>query len=151
MIQMSFMLCRNDIPMAKLHKKHWWLTAFKPGLFSRPSQLSAFITLTFPNQEMANAYADGLLATGVKVQDAYLHFNTVGFLFAEVPQTSGFLRRLRIRIAQLSNRFWCAVYRFLTRPFTLTLDKILYLYFRLPFIFRKVLRIRTPKKSKHKK
>ena len=151
MIQMSFMLCRNDIPMAKLHKKHWWLTAFKPGLFSRPSQLSALITLTFPNQEMANAYADGLLATAVKVQDAYLHFNTVGFLFAEVPQTSGFLRRLRIRIAQLSNRFWCAVYRFLTRPFTLTLDKILYLYFRLPFIFRKVLRIRTPKKSKHKK
>lgn len=151
MIQMSFILCRNDIPIAKLHKKHWWLTAFKPGLFSNSSQLSALITLTFPTQEMANTYADGLLATGVKLQDAYLHFNTVSFLFAEVPQTSSFLHRLRMGFGQLSNHFWCAVYQFLTRPFALTSDKILYLYFRLPFLFRKVLRIRSPKKSHNKK
>lgn len=151
MIGLSFMLCKDEIPIAKLHKKHWWLTAFHPGLFSHPSQLSALVTLTFPNPEMANAYADGLLATNIKIQEAYLHFNIVGFLFADSPPVSGYLRRFRIRLAQLNNRFWCFAYQYLTRPFTLTSDKILYLYFRLPFIFRKVLRIRSPKKVKHPK
>ena len=50
--------------------------------------------------------------------------------------------RLQRRWAQFSNRFWCRIYLRLTKPFCMSVDKVLYLYFYLPFAFRRLLRIR---------
>lgn len=142
MINMSFLFCKEDIPLAKLREKHWWLTAFSLGKFSKPSQLSTEVILTFPTPEMAKACAEGLQATVHLLPEIYLHRNTLAFLFTQAPKPHGFLRRVRIFIAQSINRFWCAIYNLLTRPFTLSLDKTLYLYYQIPFIFRKLFRIR---------
>ncbi len=146
MIKMSFTLCKEDIPIANLHKKHWWLTAFSLGKFSKPSQLSAMLTLTFPTLEMAKAYADGLSSANEALRDINLHRNIVSFLFVGSQQPLGFFRKLHIVLAQLNNRFWSGMYNRITHPFALSLDKTLFLYYQLPFIFRKLFRIRRYKK-----
>ena len=148
MVKMSFTLYKENETLARLNRVHWWLSAFHVGCFSRPKELSMHITVTFPNPEMAKLFADGLRAAGISPLNVYRHRNSVSFPFEHTASHPGFLRRMRIRLAQFTNRLGCRIYQFVTRPFSLSLDKILYLYFHLPFVFRKVLRIRKIKKSK---
>lgn len=142
MLKMSLTLFKNNETIAALCEKHWWLTAFSMGNFSNPRDLSLQACITFPSKEMAIAFANGLTRAGYCQEDIRLCCNTVTFTFSDSVQTHGILKKLRIRIVQWINHFWCRVYLFVTRPFHLSIDRILYLYYYLPFAFRKMLRIK---------
>lgn len=144
--KLSLALTRNGINIAQLTGRHWWLTAFRTGCFSHPKQLTVHAAVTFASSEMATAFLEGLLDTGYVADSICRHCNTISFSFRESPKEAGFLRRLRIKIAQWQNRFWCKTYLFITNPFCLAMDRVLYLYYYLPFAFRKTLRIRKQKK-----
>lgn len=150
MPRLSFTLCKDRQMIAELCSRHWWLTAFRPGCFSRPESLSMRVGITLQTPAMAAAFAEGLQKAGYSGEEIKVCCNTVTFLFGPTPcgchRCPGLWRRLRCRIAQWFNRFWCRVYRFVTRPFCLSADRILYLYYYLPFAFRKTLRIRRYKK-----
>jgi len=55
------------------------------------------------------------------------------------------------RWAQFKNRLFCKLYMWVTRPFRCTLDKILYLYYFLPFAFRHMLCMKKHRKQKFRK
>lgn len=148
MLKLSFTLFRENTSIAHLYAKHWWLTAFDMGYFSNPSELSLRVSITFPSAEMADAFAGGLIKAGYSCSGISICHCTVTFTFTASSRENSVFRRLRIRIAQKSNHFWCKVYFFVTRPFCLSIDRILYLYYYLPFAFRKMLRIRKYKKYK---
>lgn len=148
MISMSFTLYRNHIDIARISGKHWWSTAFCMGCFSQSTALSLWASLTFPTTEMAIAFVEGLLNTGYSQQEISRHCNNVTFSFTDTSTNKGYLHRLRIYLTQSCNRFWCKMYLSITKPFSLSLDKLLYLYFYLPFAFRRILRIRRYKKYK---
>lgn len=148
MVKMSFTLFKENEPIAHLNRLHWWLTAFRMGCFSQPDDLCMNVSVTFPNGEMARAFAEGLVSAGIHPHDVCRHCATVSFAFVDTESHPGLLRRIRIRLAQASNRFWCRAYLFVTRPFTRSLDKILYLYYYIPFVFRRILRIRKYKRRK---
>ena len=145
MIKMSFSLFRKGEAIAQLAAKHWWLTAFQLGTFSHPADLKLQAWVTFPSSEMAAAFARGLIRAGYSPTEICTRCHTVCFCFDRSEPARGRLRRLRIRIAQRKNRFWCKIYLFMTRPFCLAIDRVLYLYFYLPFAFRRVLRIKRYK------
>ena len=44
--------------------RHWWLTGFRMGVYTKPSRLRLATTLIFPEQEMALAFWEGLRKTG---------------------------------------------------------------------------------------
>lgn len=146
MLDLSFNLFKNGMSIANVCGRHWWLTAFSMGRFSRPVELYMRSSITFPDALMAKAFIRGLINTGYCRDDIYLFCNTVTFSFSEGNFCCGcrcrFLRCIQIRIAQWINRFWCRIYLFITRPFCLSLDRILYLYYYLPISFRKMFRIR---------
>lgn len=146
MPKISFTLCRKEQMIAKLCAKHWWLTAFKTGLFSSPADLSLRASVTFPSSGMARAFAAGLVNAGYEWKDICVCCQTVSFTFDSGTPACGIFRKLRILLAQWCNRFWRRVYCFVTRPFCLSTDRILYLYYYLPAIFRKTLRIRKYKR-----
>lgn len=148
MPNLSLTLFRGNTITARLCRTHWWLTAFHMGCFSDPSDLSLCTSLTLHSPEMATAFAEGLQKAGHNCTDISVCCSTVTFTFSGSAQAGGILHRLRIRTAQYANRFWCKVYLFVTRPFCLSIDRILYLYYYLPFAFRKMLRIRKYKKYK---
>lgn len=149
MLKLSLKLYKGNDDIAHLYGKHWWLTAFKMGCFSNPSELSVYARIAFHSSEMARAFADGLVRAGYDYRNICFCRNTVSFTFECSPQSDGFFRRLRIRLVQCINRFWCRIYLFITRPFCLSIDRILYLYYFLPFAFRKMLRLKRYKRKNH--
>ncbi len=149
MIKMSFSLFRKDGKISYLAGRHWWLTVFHVGCFSQPYNLSMRASVTFPDREMADAFIRGLVQAGCSYNDFCRQYNTVTFSFVtSQKKKKGLLRNLRIRFAIWSNRFWCKAYLFITRPFRLSVDRILYLHYYLPFAFRRTMRIRRFKKRK---
>lgn len=148
MQRISIKLYRKGHRIAQLSERHWWLTAFSLGRFSKPSELSVDIRIIFENQEMAKAFAEGLVKAGSDNDEIYLSGATVDVHFITGDSKRGILQRILISLAQLSNRFWCNVYLHVTRPFQASIDRVLYLYFYLPFAFRRMFR---PKKYHKKK
>lgn len=146
MLKLSLCLLKNGHAIAYLRAKHWWLTGFDMGCFSDPSELSLRASVTFPSTEMTAAFARGLRNAGYDWERICVHCNTVTFTFSEAAPGCVCLSGPRIRIAQWANRFWCRVYLFATRPFCRSIDRLLYLYYFLPFAFRKMLRIRKYKR-----
>ena len=151
MLKMHFDLYRNGEEMARLCKVHWWLTAFSMGCFPKPSDLTMKVSITFHNEDMADAFAYGLIRAGYNPKNICVCLSTVSFTFADSSPVCGIFKRLRRKIAQCMNRLFCKIYLFVTRPFCLSIDRILYLYYYLPFAFRKMLRIRKYKKIKGKR
>ena len=151
MQNLSFTLLRKNENIAHLKAVHWWLTAFDMGCFSEPSDLTLCAALNFQSSKMAAAFAEGLLRAGVSQKDIYICHTTVSFRFSEEIYTIGYVSKLRVRIAQTTNRLLCKLYLYVTRPFDLSVDRLLYLYYYLPFAFRRVLRIRKYKKRRKKK
>lgn len=143
MLGLSFNLFRRGMGIADVGARHWWLTAFSVGRFSNPADLNMRASISFPHCEMAEAFAKGLAEAGYCQEDICICHHTVSFSFTKsLERAGGCLHRLRVRFVQGINRFWCKVYLFVTRPFCLSLDKILYLYYYLPFAFRKTLCVR---------
>lgn len=147
MLPMAFTLQRIEDNIACLAGKHWWLTAFRPGCFSQPSDLRMHASITFPTAEMTNAFVKELLHSQPSVYDIRRHFNRITFSFVDGIPANGFLPKLSRKISQWNNRFWCKVFLSVTKPFTLSMDRVLYLYYYLPFAFRKTLRIHKYKKK----
>lgn len=138
MFKLSLTLSTGSRVIARLSARHWWLTAFLMGTFCIPSELALYAALSFPTAEMADAFYQGILNAGYAPGEVERRRSTVAFGFHPSARIHG----VQVRVAQWSNHFWCNVYVSITKPFSLSIDKILYLYEFLPFAFRKMLRIR---------
>lgn len=151
MIHLSLSLLKDDKIIGRLNGKYWWLTAFSMGCFSNPCELTLYAALIFPNHAMTEAFIEGLLHTGFSPSDFKVCGNTVTLVFAYSPAIKGFFRRIRTKVGQWQNRFFCKLYLFITRPFDSSIDRLLYLYYYLPFAFRRMLRIRRYRKYRTRK
>lgn len=151
MLQLSFTLVKDSQVIAKLCCRHWWLAAFRMGCFSMPAGLIMHASVTFPDDGMAEAFAEGLHEAGYAYGEIHLCCRTAAFVFSASAPICGIFKRIRIRAAQWCNRLWCRIYLFVTRPFCLSVDRILYLYYYLPFAFRRMFRIRKYKKHRRKR
>ncbi len=132
MPQLSVKLFRRGENIAGLCERHWWLTAFKPGCFSNPSELSMRICISFYSPDMARAFAGGLIAAGYEQCDINLCRSNVCFTFDGQTRHGNIFKRLRIRLVQCINHFGCRIYLLITKPFRPSMDRILYLYYFLP-------------------
>lgn len=153
MLDFSIHLFRNEKSLVRLSSRHWWLTAFCMGEFTKPKKLCMEISITFPDCEMMNAFICALTDRGYSPCDLCICDLKVSFTFRKSSQ--GFLtcfQKLSRAFAQWKNKWFCRIYLHVTKPFTLSLDRLLYLYFYLPFAFRRMIQIRRYKKQKkHKK
>jgi len=147
MLKLSLKLYKDNDDIAHLYGRHWWLTAFKMGCFSNPAGLSLCARISFHSSDMARAFADGLVRAGYDCENICICRNTVSFIFSDSVRPGSFLKRLRIRLVQCINHLWCRIYLFITRPFCLSIDRILYLYYFLPFAFRRMLRLKRYKRK----
>lgn len=146
----SMELFYKENPVAKISGSQWWLTVFSVGQFSDPKDLSLEISIRFPDFEMRNAFIDALYADKYDMDSLRLclYYTDVLLSFSSsCGKTSAcekkhFLQKWFCRYIQWKNKIFCRLYCFVTRPFHCTYDKLLYLYFYLPFAARRLLRIR---------
>lgn len=150
MLDCSFRLCRNGDECVCSCGRHWWLTAFLVGSFSKPACLTMESCITFPGREMLAAFVDGLKRAGCSEDCMSVRGLTVCFVFHRDHQKYNCITRFWRRFSQWKNKCFCKLYLWVTRPFSCTEDRVLYLYFYLPVAFRKLLRLRRFHKRCHR-
>ena len=141
MLSCSLHLSEADGTYVQLSEKHWWLTAFLPGVFSRPGDLRLKAAIYFPNEEMLSAFHDGLCTAGYPAENITIQNFCLSFIFHRpLPVHYGLFTRFHRHLSQCLNQMYCRLFLWVTRPFICTEDRVLYLYFYLPFCFRKLMR-----------
>lgn len=149
MLPVSFKLLKDGKPLACVSKKTWWLTAFLMGMFSRPSQLELCVSIRFPDHDMRCSFLKALYQTEISDNLVKVCGNTVSITYCGAEERHyGFFGRLSRKWSQFTNRIFCRVYLHITRYFTCTTDRLLYLYYLLPFAFRRMLKPRRYCKCK---
>lgn len=119
---------------------HWWFTAFRMGMFCEPKDLTLRVSVTFCDPAAARAFGNGLLEAGCAKNRFRVKNRRVTVLFDWTQSHAG-LEKCYRRLVQRMNCIYCRMYIFVTRPFTRTSDRMLFLYEQLPWCFRHMLRL----------
>lgn len=143
LLPISLELYKNGKKQFHLMQKHWWLSGFCVGEYSEPEELTMRVSITFPEEEMLECFYEGLKNAGYQSCEICAGCKTIFFTLntphGHQPRRTVFGKS---RWQQGKNLMFCKLYQLVTRPFSCTLDKILYLYFLLPGFCRRMLRIR---------
>ena len=135
--------CCQPVPLFWINRRHWWLTGFRMGQYCEPEELAMRAALTFPNLQMQQKFIQALESSGYKECDLRIHGLTVSLLFSEPHAVQPRSRHSLITwMARRKNQLFCLLYQRVTRPFSCTYDKLLYLYYFLPPVFRHMLKFK---------
>ncbi len=124
---------------------HWWLTIFKMGVFSRPKQLFVNTSIRFKSYPMLYSFLDSFEATMPLDTEYRLNGLNLYFTFCKSHRKYPWFKKLVRRIALTLCHFYCILFNFFTRPFENTGDKILYIYYYLPFTLRLIFKSKKEK------
>ncbi len=140
MLQMRYVLYRAEEEIIRRRARHWWLTGFEPGLFSKPEDLAMCVRIVFPTEKMCYSFYRVLLAAGYKAREAYFGGNYVTMHYDQ-PKTKQPVRRWKCLrwLAQNNNRRNCKLYQRRTKMFETDLDRIIFLSYRYPLLYRALL------------
>lgn len=127
----------------------WWLTGFEVGLFSWPHDLKCSVCIQFKDCEMKDAFVASLIEAGYSKANIKTCDNIVCFQYC-CPSNYPPNRTHKIIkcIAQFFNWMNCHIYQKLTRPFNRTIDKLTYLRYMAPCLYRLIIRLCIPRRRK---
>jgi hypothetical protein len=147
LLQMSYMMKKKGKTLFTREDKHWWLTGFKLGEFSKPSQLMMMINITIEDEGMLNAFLKGLNNAGYSNNDLEIYENSVSFKF-DKPHSKQPLTRTMLTdwLIQLKNKYLCNKYQRLTGNINSLDDKVKYVQEKAPKMFEKISDIGSTKK-----
>lgn len=150
MLPLTFCLKKGKTPIASVSKKTWWLTAFCMGLFSRPEQLYLDISIFFPSCDMLHSFLNSLCQMNYPGELIQVCGNEIRIKYGG-PQYRkySFICRVVRAWTLFTSRIFCRIFLYITRYFSSTADKLLYLYYLLPFAFRRILKPRRYYRCKH--
>lgn len=145
-INMSFAFRKKGNLLFTRNGYHWWLTGFKLGEFSKPSELSMDIILDLYDRKMANAFAAALVKVGY-TQEEYKVQGARVIVRYDKPHTKQPLTRTAFTdfIMQHNNQSFCDSYNYLTSEYTDTLDKLEIARYESPNLYNKVMTFGKPK------
>lgn len=149
-LEMGFELLKNCTLFTRKDLS-WWLTGFDVGMFSKPKDLQLKCCLKFKNCKMQKCFINGLLEAGYSKKQIKICDNIVCFEFCH-PHNYKLNHGHKIRkcLAQIMNYINCSIYMCFTKCFPRTLDKLTYLRFMFPCIYRWIIRICIPRRKQKK-
>lgn len=149
LLPFSMQLFYKGHPLFSVKHCHWWLTGFCMGQYCEPENMTLRLSITCPDYKMLSRLTESLMGSGYQECDLHICDLTVSFSYSmphcRQPRSD---RRLQTRFSRWQNRIFCRLYRWVTRPFSCTPDRILYLYFFLPFAFRHLLLFQRNRRQK---
>lgn len=150
MLPLSVTLRKNGRCLGMLNRPHWWLTIFDMGMFSFPGKLSMEVSITFPDCRMQSAFCRAM-RTAMPDTRLSVSGHTVSFIFMKCRRRFSLWQKIVRSWALIWCRIFCSLFCFITRPFKRCGNKVLYLYYYLPFAFRKMLRLRRIPKNNRRR
>jgi hypothetical protein len=141
LLQMSYTLKKNGNTLFTREGEHWWLTGFKLGEFSDPSELTMEINITLHNVVMRDAFVNGLWNAGYTLDEFTRNGDTVSFTF-DIPHTPPPITRTTATdwIIQRKNEKLCAKYRDITGTSNNIQDKVKAIEKVAPEMYAKIIR-----------
>lgn len=133
---------KNNCPytvLGHIKKRHWWLTIFKMGAFIKPDKLFANISVSFKDYPMMYSFLDSFKKT-LPDNTYKISGLTVYFTFSKSRRRYSLFKKIIRQTGLMLCHVYCKWFNYLTRPFSNTRDKILYLYYYLPFMIRHLLK-----------
>lgn len=153
-LNLGFTLKYGNTVLVQREEKHWWLTGFCLGSFVWPHELCMEARIHFPNAGMKNAFYEGLLRAGYRPEEIQVNCCCITFCFC-VPKTNQPERcgSFRLKRIQRKNRKRCRRYLRVTKRFSCTLDRVTWLGYCFPILYRCLIRFgrtRSLKKAHRK-
>ena len=152
LIRGTLEIWKDDRLLFDISQKHWWITGFSMGEFSFPESLTLKASIVFPDKSMLTAFLKGLNDAGYS-EDEYDICGVMLSMAIDTPKHAQPRNRHRLSAAfsQLANRIYCRLYLWVTKPFCSSLDRLLYLYYFIPWCFRRMINIRKCKRRWRKR
>jgi hypothetical protein len=138
-LTMSFSLYKNGEQLFSRDDKHWWLSGFKLGEYSEPSELTMELSITLKDQTMCNAFVEGLKNTGYSEKEISIKGNNVSLTF-DKPYTPQPITRTpeTDRIIQVKNKLLCDKYNDIAKVYDNLKDKINAIKKQAPEIYEEI-------------
>lgn len=142
LLTMSCILKKNGEILLTREAKHWWLTGFKLGEFSEPSELTMDLSITLKDQTMLNVFVKGLVRAGYSEDEIILDGDTVSLTF-DKPRTQQPMTRTpeTDKLIQRKNELLCNKYQEITGPYDTFPDKVNAIKTEAPELYEEVLKI----------
>lgn len=141
-LHISYILKKNGKPLFSRRGRHWWLTGFKLGEYSDPSELTMNVYITLKNRIMRDAFLSGLKKAGYLDKEITVRMNTVGLRFdkprTEQPYTRG---TETDKLIQKKNKYMCDRYQEITGPYDNFPDKMKALKNHAPDLYNIILKL----------
>ncbi len=146
MPEMRFVLRKKGRILMIRDERHWWLTGFALGEFSKPEELGMEVSLSFPNPRMRNAVYDALLRIGYERENVFVDGLRLRFGFTRPRTEQPKHLKLRVRWVQWKNKRFCKKYFRVTKGFVRTIDRVDYLGMCFPRLYRMLGKLNRQKK-----
>lgn len=139
-LYMSYSLIKNGKLLFQRKDKHWWLTGFKLGEFAEPSQLKMYLTIALKDEEMRDAFLEGLVKAGYSTKEVLIHGNIVGLVF-DKPRTPQPVSRIKGTdwVTQRKNELLCKKYMEITSGYDTFPEKMKAIRTKAPELYDAVL------------
>ena len=146
-LRMSYTLIKNGKTVLTREDKHWWLTGFKLGEFSKPKELTMSIEINFKDDTMRNAFIKGLKAVGYSDSEIKKFGYTVSFKF-DRPKSLQAITRTRFTdwLIQRKNKYMCKKFEKITGAYSNMQDKLKALQEEAPNLYSKIINIGKTRK-----
>ena len=141
-INMAFAFRKKEELLFTRNGYHWWLTGFKLGEFSHPSELSMDIVLELYDTQMCNSFVDALKDAGYNSNEYSVSGRIVNITF-DKPHTAQPFSRTSFTdyIMGKNNQAYCSSYQNMTEASTDTLDKLEIIRQRAPKMYHQILNV----------
>ncbi len=141
-ISMGFVLMKGDEVLAQRYERHWWLTAFVLGEYSRTKDLMMIAELNLPSVEMCLAVINELRRMGYNGENFTVYRNSIRLQFSQPFSKQPKSRKsITAYIKNKMNKHNCKLYNRYTRNYICTLDKIQYIRIRIPRLYNACLKV----------
>lgn len=141
-LEMAFILKKNGKTMFTRRGRHWWLTGFKLGEYSEPSELTLTATITLKDKKMCNAFVQGLKNAGYLEKEIVINGCNVSIEFKEPRTPQPFTRTKETdKIIQKKNKLLCDKYQEITAGYKKFPDKLKAIQEKSPELFEKIANI----------
>jgi len=139
---LSFVLKKDGRTLFVRDDRHWWLTGFKLGEFSEPSELTMSITITLKDKIMLDSFTQGLKNAGYMDNEISINNFTVSLDFskAHTPQPVS-QNETTNYIIQMKNKLLCDKYNALASNYENLPDKINAIKAKDPELYSQIINI----------
>jgi len=139
-LKIRFSLLKNGEVLFSRNDKHWWLTGFKLGEFSEPSELTMDLYITLKNNTMCNEFVKALKNVGYSEKEITITGNTVHLVFDKPRTTQPVTRTTETdRITQKKNKLLCDSYKGITEVYDNLKDKINAIKKQSPELYKEII------------